>query len=446
VSALSVIDISVEILKKYCLCDNCLGRQFALLVRGVSNAVRGYSIKLTLAMNAHKLIRDEDEERGVSLLKILTENGRFELAAHILEKLGYSPPSPGVCYICGGIFDRLEEIAGEVVKRLSDYEFSTFLIGSRILGEIAEREDLLRSEFNLNLGESFKSEFNRELGKLVQKLTGKDVDFTSPDIVAVVDLVDGGIEVKPSPLFIYGKYRKLVRGIPQCTWICSNCRGKGCENCNFTGKRYPTSIEEIVAKPTLEFTGGKSVVFHGAGREDVDARMLGSGRPFVIEVKEPKKRFIDLKALAEEINRRAEGKVEVFDLRFSSRQEVKRLKALSAIAEKTYRALVEVDGEIGEEDLKRLEEFFRNREIRQRTPLRVLHRRVDKVRVKRVYELKAKLIKPNLLELTVKCQGGLYVKELISGDEGRTRPSVSEVLGVPAKCVELDVIYVSEVV
>ncbi len=443
---MSVIDISVQILEKYCLCDNCLGRQFALLVRGLSNAVRGFSIKLAIAMNAHKMIRDELNDRGVAMLRVLAENGRFELASRILEKLGFSPPPPKTCYICGGVFEKLDEIANEVVQLLSNYEFSTFLVGSRIPGEIAEREDLLRSEFNLNLGESFKSEFNRELGKLVQKITGKNVDFTSPDIVVIVDLNSGSIEVKPSPLFIYGKYRKLVRGMPQCTWICSSCGGRGCENCNYTGKKYPTSVEELVAGPVLEFTGGSLVVFHGAGREDVDARMLGSGRPFVVEVKEPKRRFVDLRALEEEINRRAEGKIEVFDLRFSSRLEVKRMKALSPMTVKIYRALVEVEGEVGEEELRKLEEFFSNREIRQRTPLRVLHRRVDKVRVKRVYELKAKLINPRLLELTIKCQGGLYVKELISGDEGRTRPSVSEVLGHPAKCVELDVIYVSEVV
>jgi tRNA pseudouridine synthase 10 len=46
------------------------------------------------------------------------------------------------------------------------------------------------------------------------------------------------------------------------------------------------------------------------------------------------------------------------------------------------------------------------------------------------------------LELQVRTQAGLYVKELISGDGGRTRPSAAEVLGVPAACAELDVIAV----
>ncbi|MEM2676710.1 MAG: tRNA pseudouridine(54/55) synthase Pus10, partial [Candidatus Bathyarchaeia archaeon] len=45
-------------------------------------------------------------------------------------------------------------------------------------------------------------------------------------------------------------------------------------------------------------------------------------------------------------------------------------------------------------------------------------------------------------EMRVRCQGGLYVKELVSGDEGRTTPSVSEILGQKAKPIKLDVLNV----
>jgi len=46
------------------------------------------------------------------------------------------------------------------------------------------------------------------------------------------------------------------------------------------------------------------------------------------------------------------------------------------------------------------------------------------------------------MEMTVRTDAGLYVKELISGDDGRTCPSVAEVLGVPAECAELDVLAI----
>src|SRR2546422_4343131 len=41
---------------------------------------------------------------------------------------------------------------------------------------------------------------------------------------------------------------------------------------------------------------------HGMGREDVDARMLGRGRPFILEIKEPVRRTVDLPAVEGAVN------------------------------------------------------------------------------------------------------------------------------------------------
>jgi len=46
--------------------------------------------------------------------------------------------------------------------------------------------------------------------------------------------------------------------------------------------------------------------------------------------------------------------------------------------------------------------------------------------------------------MIIRCQGGLYIKELINGDDGRTTPNVSEIGGIPAKCLEIDVISIEE--
>jgi tRNA pseudouridine synthase 10 len=48
-----------------------------------------------------------------------------------------------------------------------------------------------------------------------------------------------------------------------------------------------------------------------------------------------------------------------------------------------------------------------------------------------------------MLELIIECEGGLYIKELISGDENRSNPSVAGILGTGARCVELDVLDVN---
>jgi len=50
----------------------------------------------------------------------------------------------------------------------------------------------------------------------------------------------------------------------------------------------------------------------------------------------------------------------------------------------------------------------------------------------------------NFLELEIEAQGGAYIKEFISGDDGRTIPSIASILGTESTCVELDVIAVDQ--
>ena len=91
------------------------------------------------------------------------------------------------------------------------------------------------------------------------------------------------------------------------------------------------------------------------------------------------------------------------------------------------------------EDLEKLQTLHM---IQQRTPIRVSHRRADKIREKEVKNIESKFIDSKTFEMIIKTEGGLYIKELISSDEGRSNPSVSEVLGTQAICAELDVIEV----
>ena len=131
-------------------------------------------------------------------------------------------------------------------------------------------------------------------GKKIAAVTKKLAEYKKPDVVVLVRPFTGEVILQSNPLYIRGAYKKLVRGIPQSRWFCRSCRGEGCPKCNGTGKMYSESVEEIIAGPLLEKTGGEDVAFHAAGREDVDARMLGTGRPFIMEVKKPRRRFIDL--------------------------------------------------------------------------------------------------------------------------------------------------------
>lgn len=444
---IDILGRSMEILRKYPLCNHCLGRLFARLSRGIDNFERGYSIKLVLTMSYHLMLKGEESEyvnMAIDNLKVLAVNGFFKPARDILTQLGYDLSSSNECYVCGDIFSKLDDYIKEILQIINEYEFKTFLVGTKIPAIFLEREDSIRSQFCINVGESLKSEVNRLLGKKLQSILNKEISFNDPDIVVVVDIINNRIDIQSKPIFIYGRYRKFVRDIPQTTWFCSNCFGRGCSKCNFTGKRYDTSISELIINPILELAKGSEGIFHGAGREDVDTLTLGNGRPFIVEIKNPKYRFIDLNVLEKKINELSKGKIDVKLIKFSNRKEIRMLKNISSFAKKVYQAIIEVDDEINEESLRILEEYFYNREIRQYTPLRVLHRRADKLRIKKVYSVKTEIINKKTFKAIIECQGGLYVKELVNGDNGRTLPNFSQILNSNAKCIELSVIFVSE--
>jgi tRNA pseudouridine synthase 10 len=439
---MDVLEQAMAMLSKYPLCDNCLGRQFALLGYNMENSDRGKALKISLTLQASALHSAQNAE-GVKRLRVLAVNGLSREAEDTLRHLKKRVPKKEsqTCFLCEGKFQFLDGLTQKALDAVAEYEYTSFLVGIELPVAVEEREDEFKALFNVSYGESIRHEFGRLLGKRIAELTGKTAEYKKPDIAVVVNPFAEQVRLQVNPLFVAGRYRKLVRDIPQSKWFCSSCRGKGCEKCGGTGKMYPESVEELASKPLLEAAEGEKTSFHASGREDIDARMLGNGRPFVIEVSKPKKRFLDLKKLKVAVNAGAEGKVEVSGLRFANKGVVRRLKGGES-AQKEYRMLIEFENAFSEEDLRLLEERLSGALIKQQTPRRVLHRRADLVREKYIYEVKVKKVSLKRAEIKIRCQGGLYVKELVSGDEGRTVPNVSELLGNRAKPLKLDVLKV----
>ncbi len=87
---------------------------------------------------------------------------------------------------------------------------------------------------------------------------------------------------------------------------------------------------------------------------------------------------------------------------------------------------------------------WRNWTVRppQETPQRVTHRRADITRTRAVYDAEGELTDDRHAELRIHGEGGLYVKELVSSDEGRTEPSLAGLLDTDAVVTALDVIDV----
>ena len=77
--------------------------------------------------------------------------------------------------------------------------------------------------------------------------------------------------------------------------------------------------------------------------------------------------------------------------------------------------------------------------IEQQTPKRVSHRRADRNRVRKVVSVDRVDVVGDEIEMTLRCEAGTYIKELVHSDEGRTTPSVTSIIGVPCEVVWLDV-------
>ncbi len=440
---MDILAEAFSMLEKYALCDHCLGRQFALLGYGLENNRRGESIKLSLVLQANALASRKAPE-GSKTLKVLATNGFSPLAQTTLKHLKKRVPKKTedrTCFLCQGQFQKTETLVKKILEATRPYEFTTFLMGVEIPVSVAEREDEFKAAFNVGYSESLKHEFARVLGKRVETMSDKTVDYRKPDLMIIINPFTERIKLQVNPTFIGGRYKKLVRTIPQSRWFCSNCRGKGCDQCQGTGLMYPDSVEALVSKPLLEASEGEGSSFHASGREDIDARMLGTGRPFVVEISKPKKRSVDLRKIEETINEYAKDKVAVSRLRFTNRDIVRKLKKAEN-AQKEYRALVTFEKEVSDADLQLLEEKLSQTTIRQQTPLRVVHRRADLTRERYIYKLKVKKLSPKEAFMEIRTQGGLYVKELVSGDEGRTVPSVTDLLSNPSKIIKLDVLKV----
>ena len=445
----------LEIYSKYYICLHCVGRMFSLLGTNTTNKKRGYSLLLSLTMENHyKYLSNNDahQTEACKCLKILAENAHFLPAQKVLENEGleFSEKHPyQACHLCHDIFSNIDNYVNEVKDKLKRIEFNNFLVGSSPDSQIINNEDKFKSEFNLLEAEAFKSHFNRVIGKELMVMLKKPPEFNNPDILIIYSLSFDSfkIDIIIKSLFIYGTYNKLIRGVPQTHWFCKNCLGKGCEQCNFTGKQYLTSIEELISPEFVKESEATDSKFHGAGREDIDVKMLGTGRPFILELRNPKVRNLNLGDIEKIINKSLKKKVKVSNLKYSNKREVIKLKAESKNTKKTYKAVVQVQNRITkeffEEKLRKLKTIFENQKIHQRTPIRVSHRRVDKVRKKIIYKITGKYIKSNLIEFTIETQGGTYIKELINGDQGRTSPSFSEVFELSLVCKELDVFNIS---
>ncbi|CAG9330792.1 PUS10 [Blepharisma stoltei] len=228
-------------------------------------------------------------------------------------------------------------------------------------------------------------------------------------------------------IYLAGNYLKYSRQISQSPWLVDE-----------TAKIE--SLEEIIGHPLKEISQSASAILHASGREDVDVRMLGCGRPFIIELKDPKvpvssENMENLQSHINSINK----DVQVKNLRIVDKKYFEEIRLGEEGKLKAYSAICWLSKPLTQADISYINSI-ENLVLDQKTPIRVLHRRAIKVRYKSIIKMHMTLINRHFAELRVISSGGTYIKEFVHGDFGRTVPSLGTLLNCKADILQLDVL------
>ena len=348
-----IIPIANQILKRYELCENCLGRLFSRQLHLSSNRLLG-------------------------------------------KRLKKNPDSAQKCYICKNLFESLDRFIGLMLDASTDYSFSSFSVGVMIKPSIIDRDDYIRSEYRLKGIDGIKTDVSRELRKSFSRKTKKTVDLLDPDVTFTINAKDESCQLRSKSIFFSGRYLKTSRGIPQKQWSCTNCSGKGCRMCNFHGISEFDSVEGIISQFFFKKFGGTIAKFTWIGSEDKSSLVLGTGRPFFVKIQNPLKRDLRLTSVTFDSLKMIHPKI-------IQEPPKKHPKFNSSIEIK-----ISTEDEVDLRNLKKLSSL-------QEQPI-VIYEKSGKRSEKRVFSARYKKNSSKTFTLFIRVQGGLPVKRFVTSD------------------------------
>jgi len=378
-----IIHQSKSILKECDLCDNCLGRFFI------------NSTRLSSGKRLGNKIRNSINSRSVTK-----------------------------CYICKNLLSNTDLYVKMMQNASMGYEFFTFTVGAILKQSIIERDDKLRSKFNLHGVDGIKTAVTRELGKKLVSKTKKRIDHLLADIIFTINFKTERCNVKTKPVFLYGRYVKDKRGLPQKEESCRDCMGKGCIFCNNHGIVSFDGVEGKISKFLYEKFKTERVKFTWIGGEDKTSLVMGNGRPFFAKLLSPKKRNVRL------TKKSNLNEIMIHDLR-----KIDHIPNGSIQFKSKTKMLVSTKNNISSNKLKKLKQLTD-------TPIEITDS--NKQYKKRIYKLKYKKHSLQSFAIEMEADGGIPIKWLVNGFS--VVPNISSILNTDCSCEKFDVdqIYLSK--
>ena len=321
------------------------------------------------------------------------------------------------CFICKNIFENFDEVITHIIESSSSYQFSTFLIGSILKPSVSDNEDIIRSKFKLKGAVNIKNQINHEIGKKFARKTKSKLDTTNPEITLKINFKDNSCKVHSRSLFMYGRYTKRKRNLPQKQTPCKNCQGKGCFSCDFHGLENFNSVEGQIAKFVNGKFNSKQVKINWIGGEDKASLISGNGRPFFVKISEPHIRRLRIKK-QNELNG-----IKLHDLRQIKNQPIDSVPFRSKVV-----ILVKSELPLQNNLLKKLL-------IVKNNPL-VIKNQGERIVKKSIYDFKYKKLNSNTLKISMVVDGGVPLKSFI--ENSNVQPNVTELLQNRCTCVQFD--------
>lgn len=322
------------------------------------------------------------------------------------------------CSLCNGLFERIVDISREVVDKLSDYQYGTFLIGVAMPPRVLDNEDELRARLRIKGKESIKSHLNAILTRKIVSLTRKKVDYSRPDVTVLLSLSNGDISVCSRSIWLSARYRKLKRGISQRFSSCPICNGLGCAECAYKGISGK-NVETLVSSLLCQKFRAESCNFVWLGSEDENSLVQGTGRPFFVEVVQPHLRYAR-PAIPKQ------GKL-VLESEGLQLVNIKRLeRKFSEIPMFDIRCKVYLRKDEGttvsELHVDEIEKNFSDSVVNVR-----LNRRYRVVQ-RLVKSIRASVLEDGTAELMIDCEGGIPIKKFVTGQDNTVEPNLSNLV------------------
>jgi len=379
-----IILLSKSILKECDLCDNCLGRFFI------------NSAHLSSGKRLGNKIRNSINSRAVTK-----------------------------CYICKNLFSNADLYVKTMQNASMGYEFSTFTVGAILKQSIIERDDKLRSKFHLHGADGIKTAVTRELGKKFARKTSTRIDHLLPDIIFTINFRTEQCDVKTKPIFLYGRYIKNKRGLPQKEESCQDCKGKGCIFCNNHGIVLFDSVEGKISQFLYEKFETNQVKFTWIGGEDKTSLVMGNGRPFFAKLLSPKKRNV---RLAKKSNH---DEIIIHTLR-----KIDHIPNGSIHFKSKIKMLVSAKNDISSNRLKKLKQLVT-------IPIKITDSD-NKHHKKTIHKLNYKKNSLRSFTVEIEADGGIPIKRFVDGFN--ITPNISSFLGTQCSCEKFDInqIYLSK--